>query len=278
MASNGLALPRLILTRNTLYSVNGKENSMCRLLAWHSAEPVSVHQVLGQDSQSLDELSHLHKDGWGMGYGIDGTLVTVRDAGSAYDSVLFKEVSDELCVCDAIVHLRWATEELTVCIENTHPFEKTGPRGEIVFAHNGGIARGEALRALIDDDLWLEREGDTDSEQYFAALITELRKTDNDFVHAYSNLLKNVDNIDYSSLNALILTADDVMIVAAHKAENRPEHVDADYYELSWATENGITSAWSTGVRPSVTSSNNLPTNHLLKINRASGDAQVFSL
>ena len=251
---------------------------MCRLLAWHSAEPVSVHQVLGLDSESLNELSHLHKDGWGMGYGVDGTLVTVRDAGTAYDSVLFKEVSDELCVCDAIVHLRWATEELTVCIENTHPFEKTGPRGEIVFAHNGGIARGDALRALIDDDLWLELEGATDSEQYFAALITELRTTNNDFVQAYSNLLKNVDGIRYSSLNALILTDDEVMVVAAHKAENRPDGVEEDYYELSWTTENGITSAWSTGVRPSVTAATHLATNHMLKINRETGAAEVFAL
>lgn len=251
---------------------------MCRLLAWHSAEPVSIHQVLGVDSDSLSELSRLHKDGWGMGYGVDGSLVTVRDSGAAFDSVLFKEVSEDLCVCDAIIHLRWATEELTVCIENTHPFEKVGPGGEIAFCHNGGIARGEALRALIDEDLWLELEGDTDSEQYFAALITELRKTGNDFVQAYSNLLKNVDDIRYSSLNALILTNDEVIIVAAHKAENRPDHVEEDYYELSWATENGITSAWSTGVRPSTTASNHLPTNHMLKINRSTGQTEVFAL
>ena len=208
---------------------------------------------------------------------LDGIKVE-RDVKAAIDSSLYANVSANLDSSDAIMHLRWATEDISVCIQNTHPFIKQGPNGPIAFCHNGGVARGAELTSLIADDLLDELEGDTDSEQYFTALITKLRKCNGDFVMAYKELVKDLAPIHYTSVNALILTPEELVIVCQHKPENLSSDLEADYYELFWQATNGITSAWSSGIRPDSPNFHNLINGSLLHIDTNTGVATTHEI
>lgn len=249
---------------------------MCRLLAWHSATPVTINQALGADAPNLSALSRIHNDGWGMAYGAAGGVERVREVTPAFESDVFAAAADQTSATDAIVHLRWATESLQVCVPNTHPFVKQGPRGNIAFCHNGGIARGAALTSLIDQDLLDGLEGDTDSEQYFAALITAARRHDGDLVAAYRELLPQLAGIKHSSLNALLLTETDLFVLASNVPANRPESTDEDYYELHWDTRDGVFTAWSSQVRPA--GGELLENGRLLQVERASGCVTVHTV
>ena len=251
---------------------------MCRLFAWHSTSPLSVGAALGSDLPVFTELSTLHRDGWGIAYGDADEIKLVRDTNPAHESKIYSDLLTQMQSTDAIAHLRWATEELAVCIPNTHPFVKQGPQGEIAFMHNGGIARGDSLNALIDADYLAELEGDTDSEHYFAALLTQLRKSDGDLVAAYRALVKDVAPIHYTSINAMILTETELVIVCQHKPENRSPELQPDYYDLSWQTIDGVTSAWSSGVRPNPNNFNELKNGSLLRVNRTTGDATTHEI
>jgi predicted glutamine amidotransferase len=243
---------------------------MCRLFAWHSETPISLAHALGQDAPSLTTLSELHGDGWGIAFG-DGSVV--REPIAVKDSTDFADASQK-ATTDAIVHLRWATENLSVCLPNTHPFVKDTPVGQVAFIHNGGLARGEQLNALIDDDLQENYEGDTDSEQYFAALITAMRRTDGDVADAYRLLLKDLVEVKHSSLNAMLLTPTDIWVLSRHIPANRPESMPEDYYTLTWRIDDdGVFSAWSTEVRAGT--GNVLGDGDLLQLERATGTVIV---
>ena len=251
---------------------------MCRLFAWHSPNSLSVSEALDSDFPVFTKLSELHRDGWGMAYEHDENIELVRDTNAAYDSELYLKSANEIRTKNAISHLRWATEELSVCIPNTHPFIKQGPNGTIAFCHNGGIARTPALSALIDSDLCAGLEGDTDSEQYFAVLLTQVRKNNGDFVSAYRNLVADLDAIHYTSINALILTNQELIIVCQHKPENRSPDLNADYYDVYWQAVGGITSAWSSGVRPNAINFNELKNGSMLVIDTVTGEVSTHDL
>jgi predicted glutamine amidotransferase len=251
---------------------------LCRLFAWHSAEPLSIASALGTDLQAFTELSTVHCDGWGIAYADTDEIKLVRDTSPAHESSVYSDLLTQMRTTDAIAHLRWATEELAVCIPNTHPFVKQGPTGGIAFMHNGGVARGKELTDLIDSDYLAELDGDTDSEQYFAALLTQLRKSNGDFVAAYQSLVEQFAPIHYTSLNAMILTETELVIVCQHKPENRSPESQPDYYDLFWQSVNGVTSAWSTGVRPNLNNFEELKNGSLLRVNRKTGDVTTHEI
>jgi predicted glutamine amidotransferase len=248
------------------------------LFAWHSNEKISLVEALGEDFPTFTQLSSLHRDGWGMAFKNLDEIKVERDVEAAINSSLYANTSTNLASSDAITHLRWATEDISVCIPNTHPFLKKGPNGPIAFCHNGGVKRGAQLKSLIADDLLSELEGDTDSEQYFAALITKLRKNNGDFVMAYKELVKDLAPIHYTSVNALILTPEELVIVCQHKPENLSSDLEADYYELFWETTNNITTAWSSGIRADSSNFHNLKNGSLLHINIITGEVTTYDI
>lgn len=246
---------------------------MCRLFAWHSPSALTPAEALGEDKPNLIELSRLHEDGWGMAWCDEhGNVQRHRDESAAFQA----STIDVAKSTDAILHLRWATEAIPVCIPNTHPFVKTTPLGEMAFIHNGGIERGTTLRGLISDPLFNSLEGEGDSEQYFAAIITNLQSNGGDLVGAYQKFLTDVQEVRYSSLNAFLLTSDHLFIVAAFKPENRPPSQPADYYDLSWRSENGCFSAWSSGVRSGVGTP--VANYSLMQVERATGEVTTRPL
>lgn len=250
---------------------------MCRLYAWSAPKDLTLDEALGHDRHNLIKLSELHRDGWGMAWrDEDGDVRLIRDELPAFESGTFRNSATAVSSRAAIVHLRWATEAMQVCIPNTHPFLKTGPDGSIAFAHNGGIPRGPALNALIDDDLLAELEGETDSEHYFAALITEARKAGGDLVTAFANTVRNLEPLNYSSINALALTSTHLYVLSQHRPENRPAGTDPNYYELKWSDAEGVTTAWSSGV--SNKEGSVLPSGSLLVVDVATGKSSVIEL
>lgn len=250
---------------------------MCRLFAWSAPKMLTLAESLGADQKNLVKLSELHRDGWGVAWqSADHGIRLIRDELPAFESGTFRNSATAVASRAAIVHLRWATEAIPVCIPNTHPFLKEGPTGEIAFAHNGGVPRGPELNALVDADLLDSIEGDTDSELYFAALISAARKSDGDLVTAFARTVRNLEPLNYSSINALALTGSHLYVLSQHRVECRPAGMDPDYYDLSWSDVDGTVTAWSSGV--SDKEGIELPNGSLLKIETESGRHEVIDL
>lgn len=250
---------------------------MCRLFTWSAPTAITLDEALGSDLDNLIKLSELHRDGWGMAWQEeDGGVRLIRDESPAFEGGAFRTSATAVASRAAIVHLRWATEPMQVCIPNTHPFLKQGPSGAIAFAHNGKIPRGSKLDELIDSDLLSELEGETDSERYFAALISQARKSGGDLVTAFAKTTRNLEPFNYSSINSLALTDTHVYVLSQYRAERRPAGTDPDYYELKWSEVDGVTTAWSSDV--SDKNGIELPSGSLLVIDVASGMSEVIDL
>lgn len=243
---------------------------MCRLFAWHSTSPVTAAQALGPDAPALLELSkQMHNDGWGLAFECDKHIEVIREVEAAHKSDQFIKVTNDVSATDALLHLRYATLDLSVCLPNTHPFQKIGPTGPVAFCHNGSIPLGDDLNSLIDVDLFDGLDGDTDSERYFAALISAMRRHSGDVVNAYREVLKNFAELKYTSANSMLLTDDDLFVLCAHKPENRYSEFPPDYYDIHWRNLEGVITAWSQGIRSS--GGEFLENGHLLQVSRKTG-------
>jgi predicted glutamine amidotransferase len=145
---------------------------MCRLLGIVAAERTEFRALLKDAPRSLGSLARLHKDGWGLAVhdgakpGAWSVDLSVR---SAADDADFHKLAAEKSGTVMVSHIRLATVGGTR-LENTHPFV----RGPWVFAHNGTIRDLDYLRAGTSKERLAELAGDTDSERFFAYLLTRL--------------------------------------------------------------------------------------------------------
>jgi glutamine amidotransferase len=142
---------------------------MCRLLGVVASAPVDFRPLLVERRRSLAVLGEEHPDGWGVaafGEGRwrvhKGTAPASRDAG-------FRRRAAELRGEVLVSHVRKRTVGETR-LANTHPFR----RGGWIFAHNGTIQDRAHLRAHVSPKRAAEIRGDTDSELFFAFLLTRL--------------------------------------------------------------------------------------------------------
>ena len=246
---------------------------MCRLFCWVSDSPITTTQALGSDLVLLTELSTTHKDGWGGAFlNSDGSVLLERDTAPAHESDLYKKVIDEFATSCGMIHLRWATSNYQVCVENTHPFvNKT-----IAFEHNGGFENATALESLIDADILATREGETDSEWYFLYLQTLIR-SEGSIEAAYRKLIPAMQELcPYSSLNSIIVTPEYLYVVSAHNPDRLPAGMESDYYYLSWDQTSGVTSAWSSGVRSRA--GQPLANYHVLRVSNATQECTISSI
>lgn len=147
---------------------------MCRLLGIVSSEPTDFRLVLREAPRSLAALSEKHPDGWGLAvYGDDptappswslrkGTLCALKDDD-------FHKTAAEMRGVLLLSHVRQKTVGPT-SLENTHPFASDG----WLFAHNGTITDVEFVKSKISPARAERIEGDTDSERFFAWILTTL--------------------------------------------------------------------------------------------------------
>lgn len=246
---------------------------MCRLFCWVSSTPITTTQALGSDLPLLTDLSTIHKDGWGGAFlNSDGSVSLERDTAAAHESDLYKKVIDEFATTCAMIHLRWATSNYQVCVENTHPFVNNA----IAFEHNGGFENAQALESRIDADLLASMEGQTDSEWYFLYLQTLLRKHET-VEDAYRELIPVMQELcPYSSLNSMIVTPEYLYVVSAHNPERLPAGMESDYYHLSWDQTSGVTSAWSSGVRSRA--GQPLANYHVLRVSNSTQESTISQI
>jgi predicted glutamine amidotransferase len=151
--------------------------AMCRLLGIVSSEPAEFRIVLQDSPRSLAALSREHCDGWGLAV-YESNDVSSETGGGGWRlhkaAACAAEDGDFRRLASArgdlmLWHIRRRTIG-AIGVENTHPFRK----GRWVFAHNGTIEERDYLRASASARRLTEVQGQTDSEMFFAYLLTEL--------------------------------------------------------------------------------------------------------
>ena len=234
---------------------------MCRLLAFASTDDTTIQSLLTPDEfENYRQLSTLHSDGWGAAWWSPAAgLHQVNSVQRAVDDDEFLNVTGAEVLTAGIVHLRWATSGLPVCLENTHPFTS----GRWSFAHNGAIAGPERLLAFLSPARRAALVGTTDSEIYFQ-LILEKAEECGDIVPGIQEAIRIIRaTCGLGSLNCLLLSEGRVLAVQAVDAtlapvtalaksaggiESLPEGHDENYYRLRFTLREGRVIVASTGV------------------------------
>jgi predicted glutamine amidotransferase len=199
---------------------------VCRLLGTVSTTPVTLDEVLGGEREAFLALAAKHGDGWGHAWSTGRGLELRKAPDSALTSAELAGLAAGQPAEAALTHLRWATLGLSVRSANTHPFSGAG----VAFAHNGSIEPPEALDGLVAPALRAQRQGDTDSERYFLAVLSRMA----DGASPQEALAATVADVLASgaqvhSLNCLLLTPDALLAVCCYDVGS---HGDPDYYPL----------------------------------------------
>ena len=263
---------------------------MCRLMGFVTAEPSGAAGALGE--VVFDEfigLSRLHGDGWG--YAVSGQpddMTVYRSARAAHEDVQRSTLRDDRSRA-GLVHLRWASLGLPVRVENSHPFV-AHPDGPIAFAHNGSVRDHDAIEPLLDQERRALRRGDTDSELYFLLFLQSLTHF-RDAADALRDTVATIrDFAPVASLNAVILTNDELCVVHSHTGMSMPTadleescgsfenvppaHLDR-YFDLSWTERRGIVAAAHSGLEGEWET---LPPDSILQVRRHDLTTTVSSL
>jgi predicted glutamine amidotransferase len=144
---------------------------MCRMLGIVASEETNFRFCLEQAPRSLSCLSREHSDGWGVAvYGAESARWRLaKHPACAEGDARFLDAAVTSTGHALIAHVRKRTIG-PVGLENTHPFQ----RGRWVFAHNGTIPDLDVLRRGASPARSDEILGATDSEVFFAYLLTFL--------------------------------------------------------------------------------------------------------
>jgi glutamine amidotransferase len=143
---------------------------MCRLLGVVAGETTPFGFALARAPRSLAALSPEHPDGWGLAVHARGRGWEVhRQPACAGADDRFGALAAGARGEILVSHIRKKTVGPTR-LENTHPFTRDG----WVFAHNGTIAESSVLTAETSRRRAAEVTGDTDSERYFAWLLSAI--------------------------------------------------------------------------------------------------------
>jgi predicted glutamine amidotransferase len=149
---------------------------MCRLLGVVCNETTDFRFSLHEAPRSLAVLSAEHADGWGLAVHCDGNGWDLhRNPVRAGDCDRFRELAAAARGELLVAHIRKRTVG-PIGEENTHPFR----RGSLVFAHNGTIAGIALFEAKTSEARRKEIVGQTDSERFFAWLLTKLDELGHD--------------------------------------------------------------------------------------------------
>ncbi len=142
---------------------------MCRLLGIVSSRAVDYHTLLAERPRSLAALGEEHRDGWGVAAFSGGRWQIHKGTRPASCDARFRERARDLRGELLVSHVRKRTVGV-VRTANSHPFS----RGRWVFAHNGTVDDRAWLAPRISRTRRAEIRGDTDSEIFFAFLLTRL--------------------------------------------------------------------------------------------------------
>jgi predicted glutamine amidotransferase len=184
---------------------------MCRLLGVVAPGPDQVPGVLDA-SEGFCELSHKHKDGWGVAWhDAAGDLRIVKGALPAWSDPEYEPALGEVEGDAALVHLRRASVGIPVELRNCHPFGE----GQVAFEHNGQFRVSDRMRAYYAENQLRPLGGTTDSELYFGLVLDFFSRTGSwpdAIVEAAAFITRDLWVDDPSdnpeALNCLLLTPD----------------------------------------------------------------------
>ncbi|MGZ3421713.1 MAG: class II glutamine amidotransferase [Polyangiales bacterium] len=143
---------------------------MCRLLGVVSSETTEFRFSLRDAPRSLAKLSAEHPHGWGLAVHCQNLGWTLeKHPEQAGADQRFDEVAHTVRGEVLLAHVRKRTVG-PIGVANTHPFR----RGDWVFAHNGTISDDHWLDSGVTPARKAEIEGQTDSERYFAKVLSRL--------------------------------------------------------------------------------------------------------
>jgi predicted glutamine amidotransferase len=238
---------------------------MCRLLGYVATEPTTIEATIGRTAlDQFSRLSRLHGDGWGTAW-LDpegarrNTQLTYRSPSPAHSDRTFLRHTTAEPSRARMMHLRWATPGLPIRSENTHPFTADG----MSFAHNGSIMPPSSIEELLDPTFSRTLTGTTDSERYFAVIRQEFGRDPGDVVGAVRRAVLVLRAMfPIASLNALLLTRSELVIVHANSSEDVPalndavsgsgvplDHLDK-YYLVRWRRTSGGALAFTSSGLP----------------------------
>jgi glutamine amidotransferase len=142
---------------------------MCRLLGVVASRPVDHRTLLTERPRSLAALGEEHRDGWGLATASSGRWRLDKGTRPASRDARFRERAMSSRGEILLSHVRKRTVG-PVRRTNAHPFV----RGHWVFAHNGTIEDRIWIESRTSPERAAEVRGDTDSEAFFAFILTRL--------------------------------------------------------------------------------------------------------
>ncbi|MDI3285292.1 class II glutamine amidotransferase [Polyangium sp. 15x6] len=142
---------------------------MCRLFGVVSRHVEPHPEPLATAPRSLAALSPEHPHGWGIAAHDGKSWAIHKSPTCAQADPAFRAVASNARGRVVLAHVRKATVGKTG-LDNTHPFR----RDAWVFAHNGTISDVAWLERRTSQSRRREIAGDTDSERFFAFLMTTL--------------------------------------------------------------------------------------------------------
>lgn len=138
-------------------------------------EPLAPRELLHDAPRSLRALSIEHADGWGVAMsGGDDAWQIHRNTLCAARCERYAAIAPSPARV-IVAHIRKKTVG-DLALANTHPFQ----RGKFVFAHNGTLTIIDKLIGAASPDRLGEVVGDTDSERFFAFVLTHIDEAGGD--------------------------------------------------------------------------------------------------
>ncbi|MFC5338857.1 class II glutamine amidotransferase [Leucobacter denitrificans] len=195
---------------------------MCRLFGYVSHERTSPVKELGEeDFEEFTSLTRVHSDGWGMAWRDPETkrIEVRRSPLRADNDPEYAKLSTQLHSKAGFVHLRWATGNLAITQENTHPFLDDN----MAFAHNGNIEPISQLEELLTADSMSRLRGATDSERYFQLIRQCVEATGDERQGVTQALRILMHHFPNASLNALLLTSTHLFAIHVNSRADSPQ-------------------------------------------------------
>lgn len=160
---------------------------MCRFLIYKGKEPITLshlltrpqHSIINQsyDSRLRIDAQPVNGDGFGVGYYIDddhSSPCLYKAITPAWNNQNLQRISEKTSSKLIFAHVRASTYGV-LSETNCHPFTFNN----LMFMHNGGISNFPKIKRtlinFIDEDLFININGSTDSECCFALFLHCLR-------------------------------------------------------------------------------------------------------
>ncbi len=159
---------------------------MCRFLAYIGKKELVLDELITNPSNSLVKQSKhakfgktgINADGFGIGWyakEVHSEPAVFRSIQPAWNDINLKSFSSKIKSKCFVGHVRASTVG-SVNVDNCHPFTKE----HYLFMHNGTIQDFDMMKRyvieLLDTDCLNHIQGNTDSEYFFALLMTILKR------------------------------------------------------------------------------------------------------